>query len=370
MKIAAILGTDGGVSFAAEGFHKALSRVGENTGNTLFQRAVWDLIRGPKFNAGLGIMSPRDVAQNANVLVIPAANQINPHFNLNAWADYVEECDLPCVVIGLGAQSDDPNVAPEDLVLPDGVKRFARAISARSHLIGVRGDYTRRVLAKMNIDNTIITGCPSQTINTKISGVQIQERIDNACKSPYFNLAILGGTLQEYTRDTERKLYNLAKDFNNHKVVFQTQPNILRFVHDRGFEEDSRNFFNFMRAVVRPDLNDDKFFHYLGTKGCVYSDARSWIDAMASVDLAIGMRIHGAVAAIQAGRLGVCVAFDSRTLELAKTMEIPYVLPDDVMQCDSFESLMGAIKFDPVSFESKRKNNLFAIAQVMGDYFK
>lgn len=369
MKIAAILGTDGGVSFAAEGFHHALARIGQNTGNALFQRAVWDLIPGPKFNVQVGLSDPIEVSRHANVLVIPAANQINPNFNLDAWTDFIEKANLPCVVIGLGAQCDDPNAAPEDFVLTDSVVRFAKTISAKSQFIGVRGKYTKAVLESINVTNTVITGCPSQTINKNLSGNNIERLIRTASSAPYFKLALLGGTLQEYTRETERKLYRLAQEYKDHKVVYQTQSEVLKFIHNRTISAHSNEFFNFMRAVIRPDLNDDKFFHYLGTKGVLFSDARSWIDAMAYIDLAIGMRIHGAVAAIQAGRLGVCVAFDSRTLELAETMEVPYVLPSDVIESESIASLIDRIHFDPVRFDQKRKQNIEAINLVLGSHF-
>lgn len=365
MKTAAIIGTDGGVSFATEGFHEALMRIGQNTGNALFQRAVWNLLPGPKFSVGPGLMSPNNVRQIADVLVIPAANQINPDFKMDVWADYVESIDLPCVVVGLGAQSNDPNLPPEQLILPDGVKRFARAISSRSKTIGVRGDFTKKVLASMGITNTEITGCPSQTLNIRVSGTQIADRINSLRSKQNPNVALLAGTLQDYTRKTEQNLYNAVKTIENHTVIYQTDKNILRFIHDRALNGNAREFFSFMRNVVRPDLNSDSFFHYLGKRGRFFSDARSWIDAMSTVDLAVGMRIHGAMAAIQAGRLGVCVAFDSRTLELAKTMGVPYILPENIEDGATIKSLIDFINFNPEDFDNKRSKNISAIESII-----
>lgn len=365
MKTAAIVGSDGGVSFAAEGFQEALTRIGENTGNALFQRAVWNLLPGPKFSAGPGLMSPNTVRQIADVLVIPAANQINPDFKMDVWADYVEAVDLPCLVVGLGAQSNDPNLAPEQLALPDGVKRFANAISSRSKTIGVRGDFTKKVLASMGITNTEITGCPSQTLNKRVSGAQIAERIHAFPSKQNPTVALLAGTLQDYTRRTENILYSTVSPIENHTVIYQTDKNILRFIHDRALNDNAREFFSFMRNVVRPDLNSDGFFHYLGKRGRFFSDARSWIDAMSTVDLAIGMRIHGAMAAIQAGRLGVCVAFDSRTLELAKTMGVPYILAENIEDGATIESLIEFINFDPKDFDNKRSKNIASIDSII-----
>ncbi|HEX8044298.1 polysaccharide pyruvyl transferase family protein [Rhizobium sp.] len=365
MKIAGLVGTDGGVSFAAEDFHNALRRVGENTGNTLFQRAMWDLVKGPKISAGPGVLPAEKLREIVDVLVIPAANQINPHFNMKVWADYVEVADLPCVVVGLGAQSDDPFLPAEELVLPEAVRRFARTISEKSQVIGVRGEFTKRVLASIGVNNTVVTGCPSQTLNLRVSGEQIARNLDRAKSSIDLTVAILGGTLQEYTRSVEKTLYSAVKSMRNHICVYQTEPRILRFLHERYVDDDARLFITWMNGLVRPDLKIDQFFYYLATQGRFYSDARSWIDAMRRMDLAIGMRIHGAVAAIQAGRLGICVAFDSRTLELARTMGVPYILAQDVKEGQSLKDLLDIVHFDANDFEEKRQRNIAAIMEIV-----
>ncbi|WP_111803953.1 polysaccharide pyruvyl transferase family protein [Agrobacterium tumefaciens] len=365
MKTAAMFGTDGGVSFAVEGFQNALRRVGENTGNTLFQRAMWDLVPGPKICAGPGVLAPGVAKQVADVLVIPAANQINPHFKMDAWTSYIQDSDMPCVVVGLGAQSDDPSLSPEDLILPEGVKEFANAIAARTETIGVRGEFTKRVLATLGVTNTVVTGCPSQTLNIRVSGQTIAKNIEKAKENSSLIVALLCGTLQDYTRAVEKNLYTLFKDSKHHTCIYQTEPRVLRFIHERHVDGDTRAFFIWMNKVVRPDLNLDQFFHYMAIHGRFYSDARSWIDAMRRADLAIGMRIHGAVAAIQAGKLGVCVAFDSRTLELAQTMGVPYVRATDIQDGMSLVDILDQVQFNADEFEQKRSANIEAIRKIM-----
>jgi hypothetical protein len=85
---------------------------------------------------------------------------------------------------------------------------------------------------------------------------------------------------------------------------------------------------------------------------------------MARFDVAIGMRIHGAVAAIQAGRLGICVAFDSRTLELAQTMGYPYVMTLDIKEGMEIREILEKVTFYPSSFEAKRDENLSRIWEI------
>jgi len=367
MKVAGLIGTDGGISFAAEGFYSALSRVGHNTGNTLFQRAMWNLVQGPKMLAGPGVVEPDHLRRVADVLVLPAANQINPNFNLDSWSDYIDKADLPCVVIGLGAQADDINLTPSELVLTESVQRFANSIATRSNIIGVRGEFTRTVLATLGINNTVVTGCPSQTINPNVTGAQISDILHRVRSKNDLTVALLGGTLQEFTRNVERILYGVVRPYRNHICIYQTEPRVLRFLHERFVDDASKSFIDWMKDVVRPDMRLDQFFYYLAIHGRVYSDARSWIDAMRRVDVAIGMRIHGAVAAIQAGRLGVCVAFDSRTLELAKTMGVPYILSQDIEEGHSLLDLLDLVHFDPHEFEEKRQRNVTAIHDILSE---
>lgn len=73
------------------------------------------------------------------------------------------------------------------------------------------------------------------------------------------------------------------------------------------------------------------------------------------------MRIHGAVVAIQAGIVGICVAFDSRTWELATTMGYPYLLATDLTEGDDLHALLSKVHFDAADFDRKRvllKDNL------------
>lgn len=365
VRSAAFLGTDGGVCFSTEGFDKALQRVGENTGNTLFQRAMWDLVRIPKVSFVPGSMSADLLRKHCDILVIPAANQINPNFNMDYWTDFIEEIDLPCVVLGLGAQSDKINSSVDDFKYTDSVIRFAKCISKRTDKIGVRGEYTKKILSRIGVQNTVVVGCPSQTLNNNIQGRTIFNQLQKALAGEVNTFALLGGTLQDYTRSAEKRLFELF--FNDRKalIVFQTERRILNFIHSGRLDEEARTFLNWHHSIVLPNLSTAEYFHCMASRGRVYSDARSWIDGMRKVDLAIGMRIHGAMAAIQAGRLGICIAFDSRTLELAQTMAIPYISAEDMAACSSIKDVIRATIFSPDEFDSRRAENISRIKGII-----
>jgi len=86
---------------------------------------------------------------------------------------------------------------------------------------------------------------------------------------------------------------------------------------------------------------------------------------MKHYDLAIGMRIHGAIAALEGGRLGVCVAFDSRTLELSETMGVPHFLASDIQQHMLLADVLDLVRFDADEFDVKRKRNLIEINAIL-----
>lgn len=361
----AVLGTEGNVCFAVEGFDTALSRAGSNTGNLLFQFAVWNAVRGPKFAVQLSVENAAQIRRNAGCLVIPAANQINgdPSFDLAPWADFVEALDLPTRVVGLGAQAP---IGSEDLELNENVIRFAKAISARSQKIGVRGKFTQGVLARLGIENTVVAGCPTQLINRNLTGAAIRRQLDRVKEAASsVRIVLLGGTLQEGSREAEAALYRLVARYGDHIIVFQSNPSILRLLSDEEPASDDPDFLNWQCSILRPDLSTEQFRAYLFQRGRFYSSAPAWIDAMKHYDLAIGMRIHGAIAALEGGRLGVCVAFDSRTLELSETMGVPHFLASDIQQHMLLADVLDLVRFDADEFDVKRKRNLIEINAIL-----
>ena len=135
--------------------------VGGNTGNVAFVFGVKLLLRNPTSRISF-TASVRDVRDSFDQLVICCANQVGPHTDLGAWAQRLEQFNLPVTLIGLGAQSETLEEVPP---IPPGTVRFLevvtalRAESSQSN-IGVRGTLTKRTLAGSGFDS-VLTGCPS-----------------------------------------------------------------------------------------------------------------------------------------------------------------------------------------------------------------
>lgn len=364
-KRVAFLGTEGTVSSTIVGFDQTLEKIGFNTGNLLFQHATWSALKNPKFAVNLHT-DPAFIRANADVLFIPAANQINPDWDLQDWADFVDAVDLPVVVVGLGAQAKIDG--DSKLTLQQGTKNYLATISERTSNIGVRGEFTAEVLDNLGIKNTVVTGCPSNFLNPNINGSSIGSKLSTACGGMLHKTCYVFGTMEPETRDAERILYAIA-NAENSDYVYQTNPEILRTLYNRHADQTSLDYFEWESSILDPSSSLPKYIKNILRKGRFYTSAAAWIDQASHYNLVYGLRIHGNIAAIQGGSLGICVAFDSRTLELATSMGYPYIHITDILSSTRFrlEELFSATHFSADYFDSQRLKLFEALIGIMDD---
>ena len=130
---------------------------GGNTGNQLIAYSLLDQLEVDEVSWDFRT-PPAEVDEKFDLFVIAASNFLFPQFDFAGMSDYIEATSLPCVVVGLGAQSNnyDPN-----LELSAGTERLVKVMAERGALIGVRGAYTKAVLEARGVHNTQVTGCPS-----------------------------------------------------------------------------------------------------------------------------------------------------------------------------------------------------------------
>jgi hypothetical protein len=367
LPVVGILGNPCGVLVAGESVDTLNEYVGENTGNLLFQHAMWKLIQNPKINFRLGVDFDVDYfRQNIDILCIPAANQINPMWDLEAWADLVEFLDKPVIVAGLGAQAKIGEV--KDIRLSSGTRRFIQAVYRRSSFIGVRGEETKSFLESIGVDNAVITGCPSNFINNTLTGSIIKDNIESFSKKDNPRINYVFGTMEEISRDYEAELFNHWLGHEG-KIIYQTNKNMMNLLINGVVSSECAAHLQWQNGILAPQLSISDYIELLRSRGVFFFDPLSWINSASAADLTIGLRIHGAVAAIQGRSLGVCVAFDSRTLELASTMGYPYLHAAQISELTSLSELEGILNFTPDEFDWKRnalRSNLKTVLQQHG----
>jgi hypothetical protein len=352
-----VLGTNGSVSVAEIGFEAALKRVGLNFGNLLFQRAFWDRVRNPKIE--IGFDTPVEVIrEKVDVVVFPAANQVGAG-DLDWWATWFAAIGKPIVVAGLGAQA---SIGGDVVELSQGTQRFIRVLGEYAAWIGVRGTFTQEILARYGVRNTVVTGCPSNFISPRVTGASIERAIDRVRAAARPRGFYMFGTMEPETREAEKVLFRIARSLSC-TPVYQSGPGTLRAVLTGVLDAEAEKYIDWERAVLAPEMTSDSYTGWMIHGGRVFQDAGDWVAESGRQDISFGMRIHGAVAAIQGGSLGLCVAFDSRTLELARTMGYPFVRADQLQPGDDLRSVMGKISFVPRDFDVARR-------QLLGNFLK
>jgi hypothetical protein len=325
-------------------------RVGHNVGNLAFHHAIYHHLGGPKslpWNT-----EPKLATAAGKIGVIPAANQVGTHVDFGGLGKRFEALDINLVAIGLGAQSNSAGDMPK---VPQGTINWIRSIVDRSvhghPNISVRGDFTKKVLDHYGFEGkSIVLGCPSLFINTDPDlGKQIEARY----KSPKRIAVAAGhpnwGALRELERSLARILTKTGGSY-----VGQATLEMVKLTRGEAALLDP-TVLRRLRDYILPEYELGEFITWANTHGNVFFDVDSWMEHYRTFDLVIGARIHGTLLAIQAGVPGICVAHDSRTEELCRTMHIPFVQAANYEHGITRSELTRVFVFDGAAFDANRK---------------
>ena len=307
-------------------FDRLYQLVGQNTGNLLFTNAVWNQIAGPKERINF-TFDPGKLNERLGALAIPAANWLNPRVDFTDLADLIEKLTIPVVLIGLGAQDTDYS---GQINIPEGTRRFVRAVAERSASISVRGDYTRQVLEGIGIGNVTVTGCPSlyhdfRPFTPPPSNLYVRFRRGlihatrySASYAPFAR-----------TKSLQRQLFRFAYK-QEMDILFQSEPEEMRLLtgHDCDNVFDDR--LKGLLLEVYDETDWDKLVAYVLSHGRLFFDVNQWSRALDAYDYVLGTRLHGTIMALNSGVPAVLIHHDSRTREMAEFAALPSVSADKV----------------------------------------
>ncbi|WP_200281562.1 polysaccharide pyruvyl transferase family protein [Rhabdochromatium marinum] len=325
--------------------------VGHNTGNLAFHYAIDQQLGGSLTCLNWGT-DPELINTQPGCAVLPCANQLGGHVDLGALAQSFERIDRPMVAIGLGAQSSNTAVMPD---LPEGSLRWVRAIIAQAPSkapnISVRGAFTQRVLDHYGLGaQTQVLGCPSLFINPDPAlGQRIGRRF-----GPIRRLAVAAGNPWEPWNRLERSLAALVTQQRGAYIV-QHPLELLKLAWDET-QSLSDASLSSIRAAIDPAMSRDDLATWSRLHARVFGSIPEWMDALGEFDFVVGTRVHGIVLALQAGVPALCIAHDSRTLELCETMCVPHVTIAEVIDGVTLEDLPRLFRFDPLAFDQRRQN--------------
>ena len=300
-----------------------LRESGGNTGNFFFTAAVQKVVSCAELRRGARFV-PEEIRERHDGIIIPAANWVNQRAELGDLAALIEQADVPCVIVGLGAQSDRLENVPS---LSPGTQRFLKVLSERSASLSVRGAFTAEVLSRYGVKNARVTGCPSLLWNgTDFRPVvKSADDVRTICvhtnRSHYLKRVFVSkNPVDILSRDFSRQAFR-----ENWSYIAQSELPDMYFALGRSNEEDKfEENIGYLESVF--DCNDRKvLIRYLSDRLKVFFKVEQWISFLAQHDVAVGTRIHGTIAALLAGTPGILIAHDTRTVELAEALNIPYV---------------------------------------------
>lgn len=328
------------------------SEVGRNTGNLAFVHAINRHLNGPKRRFRRSA-DPELIKKHCDVLVMPCANQVNPHFDLRGVADLVSSAAVPFVAVGLGAQAE---LGATDVSIPEGSLRWLRAVAEHAPRkgrpnISLRGEFSFRVMERIGLaDNCRVLGCPSLFISGERSLGQV---IASRWGPRPSRIAVAGGHHKwPHLMAIERSLTRLVSERSGSYIC---QGPLASIQVARGeYRNVSVPDRESMRSYLCPNLTEPEFESWSSKYFICFSSPTAWMDYLKRFDFVIGTRIHGVALALQVGIPALCIVHDSRTKELCEVMRIPYVLSEQVPAGVTVDDLERLFQFDPEEFDRNR----------------
>lgn len=288
----------------------------------------------------------------------PGAN----YFNSQRTADFgydlrVLSKNSHLLLIGVGSQAsftknesnDDINpgmkiqVRPKDFEFSTGGKNLLTALQERKQVMLFRGDFTLEAARTIGYTYGISNGCPSLFISTDVHlGQSLQKKYD-ALK----------------TRIGDKSL-RVAINMKNSERFTEYYKNVLRLYPNSYIYAQGRTDLVNLQSQGVP-FNRVRFF----------DNVEEWRKSLRGMDVSIGARIHGNMAAISVGLPVYVIAPDHRVLELVRRMRVPHITwYDEGMSTepgDIAERISGA-GFNGKAFDDNRCEIAMTYIRVFREY--
>jgi hypothetical protein len=327
-----------------------MRETGQNTGNLAFWRAAAALVQDET------VLLPwqwngRDGREAIDLLMIPAANHLNPEWDFGDLADAIDAFDGPVLVFGLGAQAQRES---DEVVLRPGTVRLLQALSAHCSSLFVRGPFTAGVCARYGAHRVTIAGCPSITLNPDPNlGAGIEARIGAQAR----RLSCAGAALKGENQAIEAALFARICARPGSSLILQCPAELI----DLAASPDTATAATLdrARAFFAPDSTPEAFGADFARVARCFGDADAWIARLRAdaVDYTINTRIHGTILALMAGIPSLAIGHDSRIRELCAVMAIPCRSGAAVLaEADRIEDMFVELDFDGLAFDRRRRD--------------
>ena len=295
-------------------------RTGHNTGNLLIGHALRS-----QLNCEVEAVSPEHLPRHCNYdfVTIAAANFLFSGFDLGPYADIIEKVNLPCLMVGLGAQAPKAGGIPE---ITPGTKRFVRAVAARAYKIGVRGAFTADVLGQLGVKNVEVTGCPSFYLS---SPSQIRSAFD--ARPEVRTRVSLNGSRNVIAHSSQpKKMKAIERQMLRHCIssgcqfVLQSEVEEMNLLSNADDPEAVQLAERIITSLDAQDIKPEELRKAIQAQFKIFFDFDQWVENIRTCAFSTGTRFHGNLIALLCGVPAHVICHDSRTQELCEFADIPH----------------------------------------------
>lgn len=240
--------------------------------------------------------------------------------------------EKPIVLFGLGSQAKSGAKISADALPPEG-QRCLKKIIEKTTAISVRGDFTRRVIEAVvgpTEGQVFVTGCPSyysqptafKDLQERLSDMESEER------APAVNVT-------RYSREADQHLVRQAVA-GNFFLIEPENKDVHRYFVDTLRSGEVKKAPEALRF-----LSDDRtasdweiaLSQFIRSRYRLFRHMDAWLEFNREmVSQTVGTRFHVNMASMLSGVPAVWVTHDERTVELTKTLSLPAVSLEQVLE--------------------------------------
>ena len=243
----------------------------------------------------------------------------------------------------------------------------------RAVLITVRGAYSMRVCAALGLERVEMLGCPSALLNPdpelgRALAAKLRILANGGCAAKLGVTAAAPFEIIDHAprKALERKLIALMAASRGLYVQQSGGLTAMRFARGE-LEKIGEGELASIYALLGNEVQPPRFWNLMGKASRFYFSAPKWIGDMRGLDLVVGTRLHGAMAAIAAGTPGVVIAHDSRTSELVDFMRLPNLSMEEATTAETISELARRVAFDGAAFDRRRNRTARRLRDLLGD---
>lgn len=313
--------------------------IGSNAGNLIYANGVYRTLKHhdsevdfDEYDIEEGRLREEDISrinETYDAYIIPLANAFRADYitKLKRFASCIRQLDIPCIIVGVGAQFPYEPDFEEPRPYDEAARDFISAALEKSVCVGVRGEITAHYLSLLGFkegEEVIPIGCPSMFTFGDYLGCRPIELNENSIVSVNF--------AKSNKPEVRTWLFNLALGYRNGQVICQRLDELKRVY--LGLASPRLNPLPVDELETRCFAEDRVRF---------YLEAEDWIRAMRLVDISIGGRIHGSIAAMLGGAPTIALPYDSRMRELAEYHKVPHIPEKDFNPSHDLETVIGGL---------------------------